>query len=342
MTALCALLGVTKQAYYKPRGDKAAETALREELVVQFVLEVRSKDPGMGGRKLWEKYRREMGGEIPVGRDRFSDILHCKGLNLRMRVRAPRTTDSAHCLPTYPDLVRGYVPGAPDRLIVCDITYITIWSDEYTYAFCYLSLVMDAYTKEIVGWCVGETLEARYTIEALLMALEFIVSHGGVLQGLIHHSDRGCQYASREYTGILRDSGVLISMTEGGDPKDNAQAERINSTIKNELLKGMTFHSIDEVREAVAQAVDFYNNERPHMSLDMLTPVQARYSTVPIEKRWRSYREEAIYNGVGNAVQQLVPLSGVSCRATPSSQPHSGFNTTNQKQESKRKSVLVQ
>lgn len=152
MTALCALLGVTKQAYYKPRGDKAAETALREELVVQFVLEVRSKDPGMGGRKLWEKYRREMGGEIPVGRDRFSDILHCKGLNLRMRVRAPRTTDSAHCLPTYPDLVRGYVPGAPDRLIVCDITYITIWSDEYTYAFCYLSLVMDAYTKEIVGW----------------------------------------------------------------------------------------------------------------------------------------------------------------------------------------------
>ena len=93
--------------------------------------------------------------------------------------------------------------------------------------------------------------------------------------GLIHHSDRGCQYASREYVGTLTGRGLRVSMTESGDPKDNAQAERINNTIKNELLLGKTFASVAEVRAAVARAVDFYNNRRPHMSIGMLTPAEA-------------------------------------------------------------------
>ena len=88
---------------------------------------------------------------------------------------------------------------------------------------------------------------------------------------LIHHSDRGCQYASTKYVAVLKEHGIQISMTESGDPKDNAQAERINNTMKNELLKGMTFHDIDEVTRAVASAVRFYNEERPHMSIDMKT-----------------------------------------------------------------------
>lgn len=124
------------------------------------------------------------------------------------------------------------------------------------------------------------------------MALKRIVGKEGV--SLIHHSDRGVQYASSEYVRILEENNVRISMTETGDPKDNARAERINNTMKNELLKGMRFTSIKEVVAAVASAVDFYNNERPHMSIDMMTPAMAASCEGELKKSWTSYREEAI------------------------------------------------
>lgn len=180
----------------------------------------------------------------------------------------------------------------PNQLWVSDITHITIWLDEYHYVFCYLSLILDAYSEEIIGWSVGPTLETVYPIEALKMALKRIEGMTDIT--LIHHSDRGCQYASSEYIRLLKDAGIRISMTETGDPKDNAQAERINNTIKNELLKGMRFTSIDEVIAAVAKAVDFYNNERPHMSIDMMTPAMAAACEGEINKWWFSYREKAI------------------------------------------------
>ncbi len=160
------------------------------------------------------------------------------------------------------------------------------------YDFCYLSIVTDYYTKEIIGWCVGETLEARFAIEALKMALQRL--GGQPADGLIHHSDRGVQYASYAYTDLLKSNNIRISMTECGDPKDNAVAERVNNTVKNELLLGMTFCSIGEVRKAVKAAIDFYNNERPHMSLNWQTPAQAALCTGEIEKKWISYREKAI------------------------------------------------
>ena len=113
---------------------------------------------------------------------------------------------------------------------------------------------------------------------------------------LIHHSDRGCQYASREYVNTLKDNGIQVSMTESGDPKDNAQAERINNTMKNELLKDKVFKSNQEVIAAVAVAVDFYNNRRPHMSIGMMTPAQAVESTGDRDMRWTSFRLKAITN----------------------------------------------
>ena len=125
-------------------------------------------------------------------------------------------------------------------------------------------------------------------MKALEMAIGGIV--GIEVNGLIHHSDRGVQYACADYIAILRHKGILPSMTENGNPKDNAIAERVNGIIKNELLQGMRFSSIQEVRKAVATAVHFYNNERPHMSLDMLTPVQAGEMQGPIRKRWISSR----------------------------------------------------
>ena len=154
----------------------------------------------------------------------------------------------------------------------------------------------DYYTKEIVGWCVGETLEAKFTIEALKMALKRIDPNKQY--DLIHHSDRGVQYASFAYTDILKANGIKISMTECGDPKDNAVAERVNGIIKNELLMGMKFRGIEEARAAVASAIDFYNNERPHMSLDWMTPAEAALCSGELKKKWVSYRENHIKNDV--------------------------------------------
>lgn len=223
-----------------------------EAFVVEYVKEIRRKNPGIGGGKLWRMYKKAFGQEHAVGYNRFYDILDMYGLKVRKRKRRTKTTDSDHGLPTYPNLVKTLIPIRPNQLWVSDITYIVLYEDADTgsYTFCYLSLVTDYYTKEIVGWCVGETLKARFTIEALEMALERLDPNGEY--DLIHHSDRGVQYASFAYTDILKSRGIRVSMTECGDPKDNAVAERVNGIIKNELLMGTKFRNIDEVKTAVA------------------------------------------------------------------------------------------
>ena len=255
---LCELFGVTKQAYYKHDDSKVMARVARESFALEYIKGIRAKDPGIGGVKLWRMYRRDFEGDDPIGRDRFVDIINEHNLKVRLKVRKPRTTDSSHGLPTYPNLVKDFIPTGPNQLWVSDITYVTIWVDHWHYIFCYLSLILDAYTEEIIGWSVGPTLETSYPLEALEMALKRIERRMDVK--LIHHSDRGCQYASSDYIKRLNDNHISISMTESGDPKDNAQAERINSTMKNELLKDMRFSCIDEVIPAVARAVDFYNN----------------------------------------------------------------------------------
>ena len=246
----------------------------------------------MGGCKIWKMYRRDFTGNNPLGRDLFEDIINKHNLKIRLKVRKPRTTDSTHGLPTYPNLVKDLIPTRPNQLWVSDITYITIWIDAYHYTFCYLSLILDAYTEEIVGWSIGPTLDTTYPIQALVMALKRIEGQKNI--NLIHHSDRGCQYASTRYIKLLKDNNIRISMTETGDPKDNAQAERINSTMKNELLKNMRFSCIEEVIAAVGRAVNFYNDERPHMSIDMMPPAMAALCEGEIKKHWISYREKAI------------------------------------------------
>ena len=290
---MCGLLGVTKQAYYK-HVDTYMKALILECFVVEFIKEKRRRDPGIGGNKLWEMYRACFGTTNRVGYNRFYDIIDKYGLKVREVKHRVKTTDSSHDYPLYPDLTRDFIPDAPCRLYVSDITYIPYWLDPETgeYRFCYLALVTDSYTKEIVGWKVAPTLEAKYAIEALEMAL----AHGKAydLSKLIHHSDRGVQYASYAYTDILKSHGISISMTESGNPKDNAVAERVNNTIKNELLMGMQFSSKDEVRAAVDAAVDFYNNERPHHSLDGMTPSEAASCEGEIHKKWVSYREKAI------------------------------------------------
>ena len=270
------------------------ERLARESFVVEFIKEVRQKDPGIGGNKLWQMYRKRFGRAHSVGYNRFYDIIEKYGLKVRSVKRRVKTTDSIHDYPVYPDLTRSLIPDRPCQLVVSDITYIPYWIDPLTgeYQFCYLSLVTDYYTKEIIGYSVAPTLETKYPLRALEMALKHY--EGQDIGGLIHHSDRGVQYASSDYTSMLRSKGISISMTESGDPKDNAVAERVNNTMKNELLKGMRFSSVVEVSKAVELAVRFYNEERPHLSLDGMTPREASSCRGEIKKRWISYREKAI------------------------------------------------
>ena len=300
---------MSKQAYYKHE-DKVGRRLAEESFVVEFIKGIRRRDPGIGGNKLWQMYQSRFGSHS-VGYNRFYDIVERYGLKVRKRKRRVRTTDSGHGYPVYPDLVRSWIPDRPCQLIVSDITYIPYWTRPETGEsdFCYLSLVTDYYTREIIGYSVGDTLEARYALEALEMAL----AHYGdkSLDGLVHHSDRGVQYACYAYTARLRERHIRVSMTGGGNPKDNAVAERVNNTVKNELLKGMSFHSLSEVGSAVRMAVDFYNNERPHLSLDGMTPSEASGLSGTIRKRWRSYREAAIRRQATPAMPANMAMSSL-------------------------------
>ena len=284
---------------------------------LKFIMEVREIDPGMGGMKIWHLYEQEQGMVYHIGRDKFEDIIDAYNLKVRKRKRiSTRTTNSNHDLPLYPNLIKDVIPTRPNQLWVGDITYVPIWVSEHRYIFVYLSIILDAYTEEIIGWSLGDTLETCYPVEALKMALKRLGGKKAV--DLTHHSDRGCQYASIEYTDMLKDNEIRISMTESGDPKDNPQAERINNTVKNELLKGLVYHSIDDLRRDLYTKIDFYNNRRPHMSIDMMTPVQASLCEGAIKKRWHSYREEAIKAKAAQLeiAEKSLPLS--CCQGSPS------------------------
>lgn len=266
-------------------------------------------------------YQRDFPGRARLGRDAFESLIDRTGLKVRNKKRKPRTTDSTHGLSTYPNLVKDVIPERPNQVWVCDITYLEIWVSECEYDFAYLSLVTDAYSKEVIGWAVGPTLSGIYSIQALEMAMKKAKERCANLSGLIHHSDRGVQYASSRYVELLRANGISISMTETGDPKENACAERVNNTVKNELLKDIRLTSIDDARALLAPRVDFYNNRRPHMSLDMMTPSMASNCQGEIFKHWHSYREAAIREKEAN-LSSLIPEKCLPLQARGgSSQP---------------------
>lgn len=286
---------------------------------LKFITEVRAIDPGIGGMKLWHLYEHEQGLVYHIGRDKFEDIIDAYNLKVRKRKRiSTKTTDSNHDLPLYPNLVKELIPMRPNQMWVGDITYIPVWVSENRYIFAYLSIILDAYTEEIVGWSLGDTLETCHPIEALKMALKRL--DGMEKIDLIHHSDRGCQYASSQYTELLKAYGIRISMTESGNPKDNPQAERINNTVKNELLKGLVYHSIEDLYNDLVLKIDFYNTRRPHMSIDMMTPAQAAFCEGEIKKRWHSYRDVAIKanRGALEIAENSLPLP--CSQGMPSSQ----------------------
>lgn len=272
MRELCGLLGYSRQAYYQY--NRATEKqAFKQEELTQQVLEHRRLQPRLGTRKLLELMQPAM------GRDAFFELLRANGLLVRRKRYRVRTTFSAHRFKKYPDLLQDLVPQRANQLWVSDITYIRVGKD-----FAYLSLVTDAYSRKIIGFCLSHDLSTDNCLSALRMALATRLTD----QPLVHHSDRGTQYCSQAYTKLLKRRGIAISMTQSGNPRDNAIAERVNGILKQELLNE-SYDNISTAYKSVKQAIGIYNMLRPHSSLDMLTPENAHTKTGQLKRRWRNY-----------------------------------------------------
>lgn len=298
---ICALFGKTRQAYYQRLSYSYQENA-EESVVLDLIAELRREMGKMGGRKLWH----EINGVYPgaISRDKLFDILDRHHLKVNRRKRAVRTTWSASWLHQFPNLVKDLVLTASNQVWVSDITYI-----ETVSGFVYLHLVTDAYSKRIMGWCLSPSLHAEATIRALQMAIR---AAGCDLTGLIHHSDRGCQYCCEKYVKLLQDNGVLISMTQDGDPRDNAIAERVNGILKTEWLYDDHFKGFQDAYVRVAQVINLYNNKRPHLSLNYQTPAQAYLETGAQVRVWKNYYKSNKPEEVATIIAELT--SG--CRTT--------------------------
>ena len=277
---LCRLFGYSRQAYWKSWRRREG-VVLDESALVVEIRRIRRRMPRIGGRKL-QVMLQAQGHDI--GRDRLFALLRESGLRNRISRYRAVTTNSRHWMRKWPNLVAGQEIVRMNQVWVSDITYIDVYHRGKRH-WLYLSLVTDACTHEILGWTVHETLDTAGPRHALEMALSRFLP--GSLSGLIHHSDRGAQYCSSEYVGILKSNGILISMTEGGDPYQNAIAERVNGILKTEWLHGMRFTSDAQARAQVERIIGIYNNERPHMSIGLLSPAMARAMNAPALKIWK-------------------------------------------------------
>jgi putative transposase len=274
------LLGYSRQAYYQHKKQSEKES-LQHDLLINKVLIIRATQKRLGGRKLLDRlapFIQEH--QIVIGRDAFFDLLSERKLLVRRRKRnKPITTFSDHWMRKHPNLIEGFYPTAPNQLWVSDITYIVVGN-----GFAYLSLITDAYSRKIVGFYLSIDLSADGCIKALQMAL----TNNLVLGKLIHHSDRGSQYCCSDYVKILNDNFIRISMTQNGDPRENAIAERVNGVLKDELLE-KSYDVYKLAIRGVSVAISIYNHQRPHGSIDYLTPVEAHFRTGELKRRWKTY-----------------------------------------------------
>jgi transposase InsO family protein len=285
MQTLCALFGKSRQAWYdeQKRQDKEA---LQTALVLAEVKRLRMNLPSIGVDVLHYQltdFRQQHG--IKIGRDKLANLLRNNGLLVIKRSRRVKTTWSHHHYFKYPNLTISKHIRAPNCLWVSDITYILIGR-----GFGYLSLVTDAYSRKIVGWYLAESLQASGSVAALKMALK--TNKGRLNPELIHHSDRGVQYCCRDYIDLLDQAKIAISMTQSGDPYENALAERVNRTIKEDMLLNRGFATFEVAQAAVSRAIESYNKLRPHSSCNYLTPEQAHQLEGPLKKRWGKSQAE--------------------------------------------------
>ena len=276
---LCGLFGYTRQAYYQGF-RRGYESSAAIDQTLDTVEKIRKKHPKMGVRKLKVVLARDYG--IDVGRDSLFDIMRNAGLLMRKRMRHRRTTFSGHGMRTYPNLIKEIVPSRPDEIWVTDITYLHV-EGRHMYVF----LVTDMYSRMVVGWKVADNMRDDNAIDALKMALRGMNPQYKEMP-VIHHSDRGSQYCSLDYVKLMKKHSMEISMTEGGNPRENSVAERVNGIIKNEYLYPLQV-SISGLHMRVHMAIHAYNAERPHLSLNMHTPEYVYRTGILTHRLWKNY-----------------------------------------------------
>ena len=281
---LTELLGLSKQGYYKKK-KLEEEKDIRKSLVLSLVKEKRKLWKKGSGRNLHASLQDEFKKHnVKLGRDKFFELLRENGLLVKKNQRRTKTTFSYHHFHKYPNLIKELTVERVNQVIVTDITYLYLRDSD---SFAYLFLVTDLFSRKILGYKVSDNLSATSAVEALLMAMNNMTD----IDNTIHHSDRGIQYCSHEYTRLLKSNGIDISMTENSDPLENAVAERINKTVKEEFTeeKQLSFCNLSEAKIIISQIVNFYNDERPHRSLEMFTPSIAYKMNRVLKRKWKNY-----------------------------------------------------
>lgn len=281
--ALCSLFGKIRHSYYDYIWRLEHELLI-QEVVLQEVQQIRTVLPALGTRKLHFKLKPILAAhQITIGRDYLFDLLCSRGMLIKKRRRRTVTTDSSHWMKKYDNLIVHMEIVRAEQVWVSDITYLKLNS-----TFVYLSLITDAYSHQIMGYQVQLDLSALGCIGALEMALAIRKTS---YLSLTHHSDRGSQYCSKAYVDLLQAEKIAISMTQNGDPYENAIAERVNGILKGEFNIENNTGSMEQLKLKIKQAISAYNTYRPHDSCNSLTPEQAHLRTGPLNKNWKNYRK---------------------------------------------------
>lgn len=264
---LCAAFGYTRQAWYNHLRSVQLNF-LEAEIILEKILEIRAELPKTGCIKLHKELNNGFlqGHGITMGRDAVFAFVREHDLLIKSKKKWARTTNSFHRYKLHPDLVERRSAIRSEEIWVSDITYLRTVT-----GFVYLSLVTDAYSRKIMGYHLAPDLKAIGCIKALNMAIK---GRSQPLRPLIHHSDRGTQYCCDNYINLLKDSNIMISMTQSGSPYDNAIAERVNGILKMEFDLDRTLKNIGQTKTEVQIAIHKYNNMRLHASCEFQTPQQ--------------------------------------------------------------------
>lgn len=282
------MFDISRQAYNK-QNNKLKKDFIESNLIVTRVKELRRNHPKMGGRKLYYLIKGDIEKfGINIGRDKFFKILSMNSLLIKTHRKSIRTTYSFHWLKKYTNLIKSKKAKRKNEIWVSDLTYWNIGG-----RFLYINFITDVYSKKIVGYSVSETMQVDDIISSLEMALK---ERTDFSKSLIHHSDRGVQYCSKLYTNLLKESNIEISMTENGDPLENALGERVNGIIKLEYLQNKKIDNIIKARKELANAVRLYNNHRPHLGCNYHTPNEIYEGKKLPKIVWKNYYKNTSVN----------------------------------------------
>ncbi len=265
-------MGYSRQYFYKHCIADQQRKEVQKQ-VLSLVHKERKILTRLGGKKLYHQIKPALQQrQIKFGRDHLFKLLGQENLLIKPKRTYTQTTMSKHWLRKYPNLIKDLVVTAPEQVWVSDITYLK--SDEGN---CYLNMVTDVYSRKIMGYAVAANMDTGSMIKAYEMALK----NRKTKLPLIHHTDRGLQYCSQEYVRLSEQNDVKISMTENGDPYENALAERMNRTIKEEFGLGRLLPSKQKAFHLTQEAVEIYNAYRPHWALKLKTPNEVHLQKNP-------------------------------------------------------------